>query len=118
MYTAILITQGLLGLVFLGAGGAKLAGAQQMRDDFDRFGYPGGFRIFTGVCEVTGAALLLAGFWWPPSAVGGGLLLMCVMLGALYTHFVRAGDPFAKALPPLVLLCLLAWVTAAQWPAA
>lgn len=117
MQTILLITQGLLGLVFLFTGGAKLAGSQQMKDDFDRFGYSSGFRLFTGFLEVTGAAFLLAGYAWPGIAAGGGILLVAVMGGALWTHLARVGDPFSKALPPLVLGALALWVTIAHWPA-
>lgn len=114
MYVALLIAQGLLVLAFLGAGGAKLAGADQMIDDFERFGYPQSFRVFTGLCEVVGAALLIAGFWWPVAAALGALLLVCVMIGAVWTHLARAGDPVGQAAPPLVLGALAVWVAVAQ----
>lgn len=115
MHTALLITQGLLGLVFLLAGSAKLFGAQQMKDDFDRFGYSGGFRLLTGGLEATAAALLLTGFWWPTLAGGGAFLVVVVMTGAVWTH-VRVGDRVADAVPALVLGALAVWIAVAQWP--
>ena len=48
MRTLTKILQALLGLAFLGAGGQKLAGTDQMVNDFDRYGYPQWFRIVTG----------------------------------------------------------------------
>lgn len=116
MHTALLITQGLLGLVFLLAGSAKLFGAQQMKDDFDRFGYSAGFRLLTGGLEATAAALLLAGFWWPALAGWGALLVLVVMTGAVWTHGVRVDDRFADAVPALLLGALAVWVAAVQWP--
>jgi hypothetical protein len=40
MHTLSLIVQGLLGLAFIAAGGFKLVGADQMKNDFATFGYP------------------------------------------------------------------------------
>ena len=48
----------LLTLVFVGAGGAKLAGISMMVDSFDAIGFGQGFRYLTGLIEVGGAALL------------------------------------------------------------
>lgn len=100
-----IILQVVLGLAFLGAGGSKLAGAQQMKEDFDRFGYPRWFMYFTGAVEVTGALGVLVGIFTPVLAVLGGLLLAATMAGALFTH-VRAKDSGSKMAPPAVLLIL------------
>ena len=99
------ILQVALGLAFLGAGGSKLAGARQMKDDFDRFGYPRWFMRFTGVVETTGALGVLVGVFAPVLAVLGGLLLAATMVGALFTH-VRVKDPGSKMAPPATLLVL------------
>jgi hypothetical protein len=115
MHTLLLLCQGLLGLLYLFTGGAKLAGTEQMTDDFDRFGYSPGFRLFTGLLEVSGAGLLLAGYEWPMLAGWGALLILVVMVGALATH-VRVGDGLAQMAPPVVLGLLAAWVAAAHWP--
>lgn len=116
MHTAMLIAQGLLGVIFLFTGGSKLAGTEQMRKDFNRFGYPPGFRLFTGLMEGTAAALLLAGFWWPALAAWGAALALTVMIGAVWTHLVRAGDRSSEAAPAIVLGALACWIVVAQWP--
>lgn len=99
------ILQILLGLAFLGAGGSKLAGSQQMVEMFEHFRYPRWFMYFTGVVEVTGALGVLIGIFVPILALLGGLLLIATMIGALITH-VRVKDPASRMAPPAVLLVL------------
>jgi uncharacterized membrane protein YphA (DoxX/SURF4 family) len=99
------ILQVVLGLAFLGTGGSKLGGAQQMKDDFDRFGYPRWFMLVTGAIEVVAALGVLAGIFVPVLAVLGVLLIAAVMVGAIATH-VRMKDPGSKIAPPAVLLTL------------
>jgi hypothetical protein len=109
MNVALLITQGVLTLVYLFTGGAKLAGADQMKEDFRRFGYSDSFRLFTGVVEVSAAGLLAAGFVWTGVAGLGAALIAAVMGGAVATHW-HVGDALAKMLPALVLGALAAWL--------
>ncbi len=68
----------ILTLVFVGAGGAKLAGVPMMVEGFESIGFGQGFRYFTGLVEVGGAALL----WWPNRQVIGASLLGATMVGA------------------------------------
>lgn len=105
------IPQVLLGAAFLGAGGQKLAATDQMVEEFDRYGYPQWFRVFTGAVEVTGAAGMLAGLFRPAFAPFAALLLSATMVGALFTH-VRLRDPAKNMVPPSVLLALSATVLA------
>lgn len=109
MKTTTRVLQLLLGLAFLGAGGQKLAGTDQMVDDFDR--YPQWFRVVMGTVEVTGALGMLAGLYRPALVPAAGLLLSATMLGALTTH-VRLKDPVSKMVPPAALLTLSAAVLA------
>jgi uncharacterized membrane protein YphA (DoxX/SURF4 family) len=99
------ILQIVLGLAFIGAGGSKLAGADQMKQDFDRFKYPRWFMYFTGALEIVAALGVLAGIFVPILAVLSGLLIAAVMIGAISTH-VRMKDPGSRIAPPLVLLAL------------
>lgn len=101
-----IVLQVVLGLAFLGAGGSKLAGAQQMIEDFDRFGYPRWFMYFTGAVEITGALAVLVGIFVPVLAVLGGLLLAATMVGAVATH-LRMKDPGSKIAPPATCYCWL-----------
>ena len=65
-------------LLLLAAGGAKLAGNAQMVQLFDTIGIGQWFRIFTGICELLTAILLLF-----PATIGiGALLGFGVMVGA------------------------------------
>ena len=72
----------ILTLVFVGAGGAKLAGIPLMVEGFETIGFGQGFRYFTGLVEVIGAALL----WWPNRQVVGASLLGATMVGATLTN--------------------------------
>ena len=100
-----IILQVVLGLAFVGAGGSKLAGSRQMKDDFDRFGYPRWFMYFTGGVEIFGALGLLVGIFVPALAPLGALLLAATMAGAIFTH-VRVKDPGSRIVPPATLLVL------------
>ncbi|WP_260954421.1 DoxX family protein [Pseudomonas citri] len=94
----------LAAVVFLSAGGAKLAGVPMMIEIFDKIGVGQWFRIVTGVVEVIGAIALLRS----TSAVFGGLLLASTMLVAVLVHlFVIGGSPA----PAIVLLFITATVT-------
>ena len=48
----------LLTLVFLGAGGAKLAGVEMMVETYNTIGLSQWFRYLTGIIEVGGVVLL------------------------------------------------------------
>lgn len=114
MGTATKIAQGLLGAAFLGAGGQKLAGTDQMVEEFDRYGYPQWFRTFTGVVEITGAAGVLAGLFRPALTAPAALLLAATMAGALATH-IRLGDPAKNLAPPSALLAMSVAVLAGRY---
>jgi putative oxidoreductase len=100
------ILQVLVALVFLMAGGSKLAGAAQAVEMYDIIGFGQWFRYVTGVIEVGSALLLLV----PSLAVFGAFLLGCTMIGAIIAHFTVLNAPPTG---PVILLCLLgaiAWL--------
>jgi putative oxidoreductase len=99
-----IILQGILGLGFLMFGFMKF-GSKQMVDEFGRYRYPGGFRIFTGLVEVIAAVLVIAGIWNDQLAAWGGLIIVGTMLGAIFTH-IKVKDPVNKMMMPIVLLIL------------
>jgi len=111
---ALKVLQVLLIVAFLGAGGQKLAGAEGMVSEFERYGYPDWFMYFTGAVEVTGAAGLLLGFFRPLLTPLAALLLTATMVGAVFTH-VRLEDPVQSALPPSALLVIAATVSAGSY---
>jgi uncharacterized membrane protein YphA (DoxX/SURF4 family) len=93
------ILSGLLALAFLGAGGAKLAGAAAMVQLFGKVGLGQWFRYFTGMLEVAGAIGLLISRY----AFYAAILLALVMVGAIIAHLTVLGTSPAA---PIVLLAL------------
>jgi MYXO-CTERM domain-containing protein len=104
---ALWVAQVALALMFLMAGGSKLAGATDMVSLFGRIGVGQWFRYVTGVIELTGGIALLI----PSAAVFGAMLLIPTMIGAIVVNvFVVPASPVA----PLVLLLLAAAVAWAR----
>jgi hypothetical protein len=111
---ALWIIQGLLALLFLFAGGAKLALPLEALKG--PIALPGGFLRFIGVAEVLGAAgLILPGLFGirtrltPLAACG----LIVIMTGA--TILTAVGMGLAPALFPLVVGALASTVAYARW---
>jgi putative oxidoreductase len=73
---------------------------------FERIGLGQWFRIFTGVVQVTGGALLL----WPRARTIGAALLACTMVGAIIVDLFIIGSPMF--IVPMMLLFLIAAVWA------
>ncbi|MEM1348979.1 MAG: DoxX family protein [Myxococcota bacterium] len=91
----------LLALAFLGAGGMKLSGAEEMVKNFATWGLPIWAMYAIGVLEVLAALTLLV----PKAAPVGAFLLMSTMIGAAITHAVT-GTP--EGIPPNVVLFAMA----------
>jgi putative oxidoreductase len=101
----------LVGVLFLFAGGTKLApGAMQARhvETFIRWGYPGWFMYVVGVVEVGGGLLLFI----PATRFYAAALLACNMIGAAITH-LKAGE-MANVPVPVILCLLCAWIAYAS----
>jgi uncharacterized membrane protein YphA (DoxX/SURF4 family) len=95
--------QVVLALAFIGAGSQKLIGAPAMVALFKAIGIGQWFRYVTGICELTGAVLIVV----PKTRSIGAALLAAVMLGAITAHlFVLHIPPTA----PVVLLLLASFV--------
>src|SRR5258706_13688037 len=99
---ALWVTQVALALMFLMAGGSKLAGMPAMVSLFDALGLGQWFRYVTGVIEVTSGIALLV----PSAAIFGALLLIPTMLGAAAANLFLGQSPAI----PLVLLLVAAAV--------
>ena len=99
---ALWLTQVALALMFLMAGGSKLAGVPAMVSLFDQVGVGQWFRYVTGIIELTGGIALLI----PSAAVFGAMLLIPTMLGAAAANLFLGQSPAA----PLVLLLVAAAV--------
>ena len=100
MNVVLWILQILGALMFLMAGGNKLAGNEQMVGMFDVIGIGQWFRYLTGGIEVLSAILLLI----PRFSGIGALLLIPTMIGAILTHlFIVGGSPVV----PIILLIVM-----------
>lgn len=99
-----IILQVLLGIGFILFGVMKL-GSKQMVDDFKRYGYPGWFRILTGLVEIIASALVIAGIWNETLAALGGFIIVATMIGAIITH-IKIKDTVKDMMMPIILLVL------------
>ena len=105
MTVVLLILKGILTVAFLMAGGAKLAGAKPLADQFREFGLPLWAMRLVGVLEVAGAI----GLWVEPFPMWAAAGLAGLMAGAVANH-LKARHSFSKIAPSLVLgvLCAIA----------
>lgn len=87
----------LLTLAFVGAGLAKLSGAEMMVATYDQIGVGQWFRYVTGAIEI-GAAILL---WLPRRQVIGAAVLGGTMVGAVLAHIFILGA--AEGVPAVIL---------------
>jgi putative oxidoreductase len=100
------ILSGLVALVFIGAGDAKLAGAAVMVDLFAKVGLGQWFRYFTGLLEVAaGIGLLIS-----RSAFYAAVLLAIVMAGAFIAHVTVLRSSPAAPVVLFVLAGLIAYL--------
>ena len=100
------ILSGLVALVFIAAGGAKLAGVPVMVEMFDKVGLGQWFRYFTALLEVAGAIGLLMSRY----AFYAAVLLAIVMVGAIIAHVTVLGGSPAPAAGLLVLSAIIAYL--------
>jgi putative oxidoreductase len=98
----------LLALIFLYAGGVKLAGAPAMIQEFDRIGIGQWFRYVTGLLEVSGAIGLLM----PKFRLWATLQIAAVMIGATAVNlFILHLPALARVTGVLMALAfLVAWL--------
>ena len=100
------VLSGLVALVFIGAGGAKLAGAAVMVDLFAKVGLGQWLRYVTGLLEV-GAGI---GLLMPRSAFYSAVLLALVMAGAFTAHVTVLGTSPAAPVVLFVLTGIIAYL--------
>jgi uncharacterized membrane protein YphA (DoxX/SURF4 family) len=79
--------------------------ARNMREEFAAYGLPGWFMWLVGTLKLTSAAALIFGIWLPEVIFSSAVVLLVLMTGAIAMH-LRAGDPFVKFVPALVMLLL------------
>ncbi|MEJ8306697.1 DoxX family protein [Saccharibacillus sacchari] len=99
-----IVLQILLGVGFTLFGVMKF-GSKQMVSNFETYGYPAWFRVFSGLVEVAAAILLIAGIWNETLAAWGALLVVATMVGAILTH-LKIKDTIQNMMMPFILLVL------------
>jgi len=102
MSTLSIILQCLLIIIFILAGGSKIAGAKVQIDAFNHLGLPQWFRVVTGLVQYVGVAGLIIGFWQPWAVAWAGAWLGITMLCGALAH-LKVKDPISKTIPALVL---------------
>src|SRR5882724_8135189 len=103
---ALWILSGFAALLFIGVGGAKLAGATVMVELFARVGLGQWFRYFTGLLEVAaGIGLLISRYAFYAAA-----LLAIVMAGAFIAHVAVLGTSPAAPAVLFVLTGIIAYL--------
>jgi uncharacterized membrane protein len=98
----------LLAIVFLFAGGVKLAGSPAMVKEFAQIGIGQWFRYLTGILEVTGAIGMLI----PKYRFWAALQIAVVMIGATAANLTVLHLPSLARLTGMLLIAALAlaWV--------
>ena len=103
---ALWILSGFAALLFIGAGGAKLAGAAAMVDLFAKVGLGQWLRYFTGLLEVAaGIGLLISRY-----AFYAAVVLAIVIAGAFITHVTVLGNSPAAPLVLFILTGIIAYL--------
>ena len=81
--------------------------------EFNQFGLNQLIRSFVGAAKISLSTLLIVGIWYPSLVFVSSVLMGLFMVAAQYFHF-KAGNPFIKRLPSLILLVLCAFIAFAS----
>ncbi|MEM8749628.1 MAG: DoxX family protein [Pseudomonadota bacterium] len=96
-------------IAFVAAGGAKLAGVEEVLASFSLMGMPSWFGTFIGACEVAGGLALV---FLPALRKLAAAGLALIMLGAIYFHVAYS---VPSPVPAIVLLLFMIVIMARNW---
>ncbi|MFO7718877.1 MAG: DoxX family protein [Gillisia sp.] len=77
--------------------------------EFKQYGLSSLTRTMVGAAKLVLATLLVVGIWYSELVLIPAILMGVLMLSAQYFHF-KAGNPWQKRLPSLVLLLLSVYI--------
>lgn len=79
--------------------------------EFNQYGLSDLTRSLVGAAKISLSTLLVAGIWYPSLILIPSLLIAFLMVSAQYFHF-KAGNPWIKHVPSLILLLLCLFIAA------
>lgn len=80
--------------------------------EFKQYGLSNLTRTMVGAAKLVLATLLVVGIWYSELVLIPAILMGVLMIAAQYFHF-KAGNPWKKRLPSLILLLLSAYIAMA-----